>query len=92
MHAHSSTDQVGLQGVRTNTLVAVLPPNVANHLPSCSCDVERFLPVSQQEKLSLRAPGKKYSDNLFLNTEVPVDERTYSSWTSWLLVSRVTLI
>nr|XP_044633588.1 sideroflexin-1 isoform X4 [Equus asinus] len=61
-----------------------IPPFIMNTLEK-KAFLKSFLPVSQQEKLSLRAPGKKYSDNLFLNTEVPVDERTYSSWTSWLL-------
>lgn len=49
-----------------------------------------LLPVNQQKKLSLRAYIKSIQNCLFLYPEVPMDERTCSSWNSWLLVSRIT--
>lgn len=91
LHVHVLRAQGGLQEVRTNTLLAASPADFTNHSPSGSCNAESFLPANLQKKWSPRAFMKSIQNNFFLNTEVPVDERTYPSWLGRLLVSGIPL-
>lgn len=64
-------------------LLAVSPPDSTN--PGLGTWSISSLLISGRNFLCM----KSLQNNFSLNTEVPVDERTYSSWISWLLVSGI---
>ena len=78
-----------LRGVRTNVPLRWYPHTllIASRWIG---NAATLLPINRQKKLSLRACIKSIQNCLFLYPEVPMDERTCSSWNSWLLVSRIT--